>query len=68
MLTLLLATAASNWGGNDVPATFDCAMRKAAYAYGQHLLPWMGDFESLYYALDLNSDDCHMRKPESVKP
>mmetsp|Transcript_5666 Transcript_5666/g.13013 ORF Transcript_5666/g.13013 Transcript_5666/m.13013 type:complete len:787 (+) Transcript_5666:23-2383(+) len=42
-----------------VPASFDCKMRKLAYAYGKKLLPRMGAFESLYYALDLNSPDCH---------
>jgi hypothetical protein len=42
-----------------VPASFDCSMRKLAYAYGKKLLPRMGSFESLYYALDLNSKDCH---------
>jgi hypothetical protein len=33
-------------------------MRKAAYAFGKQLTPAQGKFESLYYALDLNSDDC----------
>lgn len=42
-----------------VPASFDCGMRKLAYTYGKKLLPRMGAFESLYYALDLNSADCH---------
>eukprot|EP00930_Biecheleria_cincta_P022721 TRINITY_DN16550_c0_g1_i1.p1 TRINITY_DN16550_c0_g1~~TRINITY_DN16550_c0_g1_i1.p1 ORF type:complete len:805 (-),score=124.45 TRINITY_DN16550_c0_g1_i1:431-2791(-) len=41
-----------------VPASFDCAMRKLAYAYGKQLLPRMGAYEDLYYALDLNSPDC----------
>eukprot|EP00051_Salpingoeca_urceolata_P028110 m.485050 g.485050 ORF g.485050 m.485050 type:complete len:808 (-) comp23643_c0_seq1:142-2565(-) len=41
-----------------VPASFDCGMRKLAYAYGQHLLPRHGSFESLFYALGLN-DDCN---------
>lgn len=41
-----------------VPASFDCAMRKLAYAYGKKLLPRMGAYEDLYYALDLNSPDC----------
>lgn len=43
----------------DKPASFDCEWRKLAYAYGRKLLPRMGAFESLYYALDLNSDSCH---------
>eukprot|EP00913_Durusdinium_trenchii_P018712 g17583.t1 len=38
----------------------DQEWRKLAYAYGRKLLPRMGTFESLYYALDLNSDSCHM--------
>eukprot|EP01065_Artemidia_motanka_P026800 TRINITY_DN32038_c0_g1_i1.p1 TRINITY_DN32038_c0_g1~~TRINITY_DN32038_c0_g1_i1.p1 ORF type:complete len:933 (+),score=311.52 TRINITY_DN32038_c0_g1_i1:85-2799(+) len=42
-----------------VPASFDCGMRKLAYQYGKQLLPRQGSFESLYYALDLNSEDCH---------
>ena len=39
-----------------VPASFDCGMRKLAYSYGKQLLPRMGSFESLYYALGLNID------------
>eukprot|EP00435_Cladocopium_sp_Y103_P019596 s583_g4.t1 len=46
----------------DVPASFDCEMRKLAYAYGRKLLPRLGAFESLYYALDLNSDSCHQEQ------
>jgi len=42
-----------------VPPSFDCGMRKLAYEYGKKLLPRQGAFESLYYALDLNSADCH---------
>lgn len=42
-----------------VPASFDCKMRKLAYAYGKQLLPRHGTFESLYYALDLSNPDCH---------
>ena len=48
-----LLPAASAWG--PVPS-FDCAMRKLAYQYGKQLIPRMGDFESLYYALNLNND------------
>ena len=51
MLTLLIASAASNWGGGDVPASFDCAMRKLAYAYGKQLLPQRGAFPELFDAL-----------------
>ena len=54
LLSLLaLLPAASAWG--PVPS-FDCAMRKLAYKYGKQLIPRMGDFESLYYALNLNND------------
>jgi len=53
-----------------VPASFDCGMRKLAYAYGKKLLPRMGAFESLYYALDLNSADCKdtLQGPEPTAP
>mmetsp|Transcript_735 Transcript_735/g.1309 ORF Transcript_735/g.1309 Transcript_735/m.1309 type:complete len:790 (-) Transcript_735:142-2511(-) len=53
-----------------VPASFDCGMRKLAYDYGKKLLPRMGAFESLYYALDLNSADCHaiLQGPEPSMP
>jgi hypothetical protein len=62
-LLLLGAAAAAKWPlraphAADVPASFDCAMRKAAYAFGRRTLPRKGAFESLYYALDLDSDDC----------
>jgi len=46
--------------GHEVPASFDCEMRKLAYAYGRKLLPRLGAFESLYYALDLNNESCHV--------
>lgn len=45
---------------DSVPSSFDCGMRKLAYTYGKKLIPRMGAFESLYYALDLNSPDCHV--------
>lgn len=48
---------------NDVPASFDCAMRKLAYSFGQQALPRFGNFESLFYALGLN-DDCNVSVPE----
>jgi hypothetical protein len=41
-----------------IPADFDCALRQAAYSHGKSLLPRMGNFESLYYALDLNDPNC----------
>ena len=43
-----------------IPKSFDCAMRKAAYEYGKTLLPRHESFPSLYYALNLNSPDCHV--------
>ena len=49
------AAAQSGWGPSP---SFDCAMRKLAYTYGKQLLPRMGAFESLYYALDLNDPTC----------
>ena len=55
----LLAAAWPERRAHEVPKSFDCEMRKAAYAFGQHLLPRLGKFESLYYALDLNAPDCH---------
>jgi len=51
----------------EVPASFDCAVRKLAYDYGKHLIPRMGSFESLWYALDLNSDDCHVNITEEPR-
>lgn len=71
MATPLLALAAfgSSWPiasdtglphDSGVPPTFDCAMRKAAYDFGKRLLPRRGSFKELYYALDLNSADCHV--------
>ena len=47
----------------NVSPEFDCAMRKAAYAYGKHLLPRQGNFDSLYYALDLNNESCKVELP-----
>ena len=66
LFVLLLSTtttatvAAAQWpvGNQGVPASFDCAMRKAAYAFGQKLMPRHGAFEALYYALNLNAEDC----------
>ena len=52
---LVLLPAATAWGPSP---SFDCAMRKLAYKYGKQLIPRMGDFESLYYALDLNDPNC----------
>jgi len=42
------------WGPSP---SFDCEMKKLAFAFGKQLIPRAGDFSSLYYALDLN--DCN---------
>ena len=61
---LLLATSALGFSAPSgptpsVPDSFDCSMRKAAYAFGRKLLPRIGDgFPSLYYALNLNDPAC----------
>ena len=66
-LTLVLLFAARNaspWPlPENVSPAFDCDMRKAAYAYGKKLIPRMGSFESLYYALDLNNESCRVPLP-----
>jgi len=59
LIVALCPTVVHAFPVKGVPASFDCAMRKAAYAYGQKLLPRLGAFEPLYYALNLNSDECH---------
>lgn len=51
-----------------VPASFDCSVRKLAYTYGKKLIPRMGAFDSLYYALDLNSADCHAALESNSDP
>ena len=43
---------------SDAPASFDCDMRKLAYQYGKQQIPRKKDFQSLWYALDLNSPTC----------
>ena len=63
LLATDLLVVEANWplradNVDDIPADFDCAMRQAAYAHGKELLPRMGKFESLYYALDLNDPTC----------
>ena len=50
-----------------IPDEFDCEMRKAAYEYGQTLLPRMAEFETLWYALNLNSEDCHVEPKSKVQ-
>lgn len=44
-----------------VPASFDCAMRKLAYEYGQKTLPRRGEFRTLFEALQL--EYCDMPVP-----
>merc|ERR1719174_205941 len=70
----LLLPAASAWGPSP---SFDCAMRKLAYKYGKQLIPRKGNFESLYYALDLNDPNCpgvmlnssdHSSTPSATNP
>jgi hypothetical protein len=64
LLALLAAPAAAKWPHErqaheqEVPASFDCAVRKLAYAYGKKLIPRKSAFESLFYALDLNAANC----------
>ena len=41
--------------------SFDCAARKAAYSFGQTLLPGRGDFKTLFQALQLQA--CNMTTP-----
>ena len=69
---LLTASAASvlaqGFAPKGVPASFDCAMRQAAYSFGQKLLPRKGDFKDLYYALDLNDPACPTPLADSPAP
>ena len=41
----------------DVPASADCAIRQAAWKYGQKLQPQRGEFKTLYDALQLHACD-----------
>jgi hypothetical protein len=79
LLTAAVAASASNWPHprqpheTSVPASFDCAMRKLAYKFGQKLLPRKDKFESLFYALDLNTPcdgepAMEMHSPEPALP
>ena len=64
LVLLLSARHAAPWPlPENVSEAFDCDMRKAAYAYGKKLVPRMGSFESLYYALDLNNESCKVPLP-----
>jgi len=49
-------TAPPSPAPSGVPASFDCAMRTFAYEHGKALLPRLGAFEPLFYALGLNED------------
>jgi len=51
-----------------VPASFDCAMRKAAYEYGLKLLPRLKPFTALLDALDLRSDECRYPLNDDIRP
>ena len=76
LLSVATAAGSSNkWPiraphADKVPASFDCEMRKAAYDYGRKLLPRLGSFESLYYALGLNGPGCTapMRGADATSP
>ena len=37
------------------------------YSFGKKLVPRLGQFEALYYALDLNSDDCRLDLPAAAR-
>ena len=70
MLALSSAFLAAKWPlraphRDQVPAGFDCEMRKAAYAFGKKTLPRLGDFMPLFYALDLN-EDCATSTPSGM--
>ena len=60
---LTAAPPAFNHAGTPpgITHTFDCAARKAAYSFGQALLPGRGDFKSLFQALQLQA--CNMSTP-----
>lgn len=48
-----------------VPKSTDCAIRKAAYEYGQKLMPQRAGFASLFDALQLNA--CNQQRPKSTE-
>ena len=55
----------------DVPPSFDCSMRKLAYKFGKQLAPQQKEYESLWYALDLNNPNCTTplsEEPEVTNP
>ena len=63
---LTAAPPAFNHAGTPpgVSHSFDCAARKAAYSFGQALLPDRGDFKSLFQALQLQA--CNMTTPATM--
>ena len=66
LLLAILCPVDANWLLQDmhqdvIPGSFDCTMRKAAYDFGRKLIPRLGNFETLYYALDLNNPNCTVK-------
>ena len=61
--SLTAAPPAFNHAGTPpgITHSFDCAARKAAYSFGQALLPGRGDFKTLFQALQLQA--CNMSTP-----
>ena len=61
--SLTAAPPAFNHAGTPpgITHSFDCAARKAAYSFGQALLPGRGAFKSLFQALQLQA--CNMSTP-----
>mmetsp|Transcript_116850 Transcript_116850/g.239049 ORF Transcript_116850/g.239049 Transcript_116850/m.239049 type:complete len:851 (+) Transcript_116850:58-2610(+) len=53
-MTSMVAAGAAGGTWGPAPASFDCGMRRMAYNFGKQLLPRLGRFEALYYALGLN--------------
>ena len=47
-----------------ITRSFDCAARKAAFTFGQTLLPARGSFKTLFQALQLQA--CNMTTPEAM--
>ena len=45
-----------------ITTSYDCSVRKAAYAYGKKLMPHKGDFKSLFDALQLENG-CNVTSP-----
>lgn len=58
VLSVPVARTAATTSADVGAPSFDCGMRRLAYDFGRQLLPRQGSFESLYYALNLNSRDC----------